>query len=91
MFSRKNKPFKLLSRGRPAIDGWVSFQKNQQLQEAEEDEAMREAHADMVNAAGSRATLIAPGGVPGLEDRREGAPEDGGGGKLGCVKVDEGQ
>ena len=72
-------------RGFSAIDGKVSFQKNPQLQEAEEDEAMREAHGDMV-AAGSRATRIAPGGVPGLEDRREGAE-----GKLGGVKVDEGQ
>jgi len=37
-------------------------------QEAEEDEAMREAHGDMVSAAGSRAARIAPGAVPGLEE-----------------------
>ena len=29
---------------------------------------MREAHGDMVSAAGSRAARIAPGAVPGLED-----------------------
>lgn len=38
------------------------------MEEAEEDEAMREAHGDMVSAAGSRAARIAPGAVPGLED-----------------------